>query len=141
MPAGQNYGENYSYVIWKISTILGLSLQDLYVLNAVLGTSRRKQEIHKRIRDCDLIGIAETSLESLRAQSAAMSGYKLSVNYRSGQQGRGVTLQGRKQWEYMEHCLGADDNPVESLFVRIREQSNTCYLVSICNKLPHQGSL
>ena len=58
-----------------------------------------------------------------------------------GQQGGGVTLDGREQWECMEHCLGADDDPGESLWVRIRGQSNIDYIVGVCYRLPDQGSL
>lgn len=99
------------------------------------------KEIPVLIENYDLIRITETWLDSSRAWSAAANGYRPSRKDSPGQQGEGVTLDGREQWECMERYLGASDDPVESLWVRIRGQSNIGYVVGVCYQLPDQVSL
>jgi len=68
-------------------------------------------------------------------QSVGMEGYRLFRKDRQGRQGGGVN----DQLQCMELCLGIDEEPTESLWVRIKARAGTGdIIVGVCYRPPDQ---
>ena len=92
-----------------------------------------------QLQGCDLVGTMELWRDSSHDWNAAMDGYMLFRKDRLGRKGDGVALYVRGQLECLEFCLGMDDEPTESLCIRIKEQTNTGdIVVAVCCRLPDQ---
>jgi len=76
----------------------------------------------------DLVVITEMWWDSSHDWHAVMDGYRLFRKDRPTTRGGGVALYVREQLECIELCLGADEERVESLWVRIKGQ-------------PHKGDI
>jgi len=73
----------------------------------------------------DLVAVTETWWDSLHDWHAVMDGYTLFRKDRPTRGGGAVALYVRDQLECTELCLGADEERVESLWVRIQGQPRT----------------
>jgi len=73
----------------------------------------------------DLITVTETWWDSLHDWNAVIDGYIIFKKDRSTKRVGGVALDVREQLECIELCLGADEEQVESLWVRIKGQAHT----------------
>ncbi|GAB0204868.1 mitochondrial enolase superfamily member 1 [Grus japonensis] len=96
-------------------------------------------EICTYLQGCNLIGITETRWDGSYDWSVGMEGYRLFRKDRQGRQGGGVTCYGNDQLECMEFCLGMDEEPTESLWVRIKGRAGTGdTIVGVCYRPPDQ---
>ncbi|GAB0183727.1 hypothetical protein GRJ2_000838000 [Grus japonensis] len=69
-----------------------------------------------------------------------MEGYRLFRKDRQGRRGGGVTLYTDDQLEYMELHLGMDEEPTESLWVRIKGSTGAGDIIAgVCYRPPDQG--
>ncbi|KAM9590815.1 uncharacterized protein ACIBXB_005869 [Morphnus guianensis] len=86
-----------------------------------------------------LIGITEMWWDGSYDWSVGMEGYRLFRKDRQGRQGGGVNLYVNDQLECMELCLGMDEEPTESLWVRIKGRAGTGdIIVGVCYRPPNQ---
>ena len=69
-----------------------------------------------------MVTLTETWWDISHVMDAVMDGYTLFRKDRPTRPGGGVALYVREQLECIELCLGADEEPVESLWVRIKRQ-------------------
>ena len=91
-----------------------------------------------RLQGYDLIGITETWWDGSYDWSVGMEGYSLFRKDRQGRQGGGIALYVNDQLECMELCLGMDEEPTESLWVRIKGRAGTGdIIVGVCYRLPN----
>jgi len=70
----------------------------------------------------DMVAITETWWDSSHDWQATVDGYRLFRKDRPKRRGGGVALYVKEQLECTELCLGADEEGVESLWVRIKGQ-------------------
>ena len=89
-----------------------------------MGNKQEELEVCVQLQGYDLTRITEMCWDSSHNWSAAMDGYKLFRKDRLGRQGGETVLYMRQQLGCMELCLGMDDVPVRSLWVRIRGQTD-----------------
>ncbi|PKU33628.1 dtw domain-containing protein 2 [Limosa lapponica baueri] len=69
-----------------------------------------------------------------------MEGYRLFRKDRLGRRGGGVALYVNDQLECMEHHLGMDEDPTESLWVKIKRSTGAGDVtVGVCYRSPDQG--
>ncbi|GAB0179153.1 hypothetical protein GRJ2_000380600 [Grus japonensis] len=91
--------------------------------------------------DYDLIGITEAWWDSSYDWSVGMEGYRLFRKDRQGRRGGGVTLYVNDQLQCMELHLGMDEEPIKSLWVRIKGRAGTGdIIVGICYRPPDQDN-
>ena len=76
------------------------------------------------MRGHDLIAITETWWDNSHDWNAVMDGYVLFRKDRPARRGGGIALYVREHLECIELSLGADEERVESLWVRIKGQAN-----------------
>jgi len=74
----------------------------------------------------DLSAITETRWDISHDCNAVIDGYALFRKDRPARRGGGVALYVREQLEYIDLCLGVDEERVKSLWVRIKGQTNMC---------------
>ena len=87
----------------------------------------------------DLVGITETWWDGSHDWSVAMEGCRFSRKGRMGRRGGEAVLHGREQLECMELCLGTDEEPTESLWVRIKERTGKGDIIMpVCYRPPDQ---
>ncbi|GAB0205858.1 hypothetical protein GRJ2_003051400 [Grus japonensis] len=87
----------------------------------------------------DLTGVMETRWDGSYDWSVGMEGYRLFRKDQQGRGGGGVTLYVSDQLECMELCLGMDEEPTESLWVRIKGRAGTGdTIVGVCYGPPDQ---
>ena len=89
-----------------------------------MGNKQEELEICVWSRGHDLTAITETWWHRSHDCNAVMDGYVLVRKDRPARRGGGVALYVREQLEYIELCLGVDEEPVESLWVRIKGQAH-----------------
>ncbi|GAB0179529.1 hypothetical protein GRJ2_000418200 [Grus japonensis] len=105
-----------------------------------MGNKQEELETCVCLQGCDLIGITETWWDSSYDWSVGMEGYRLFRKDRQGRRGGGVALYVNHQLECMELCLGMDEEPTESLWVRIKERAGAGdIIVGVCYRPPDQG--
>ncbi|GAB0210230.1 hypothetical protein GRJ2_003488800 [Grus japonensis] len=104
---------------------------------------RNKQEeleICAHLQGYDLIGITETWWDGSYDWSVGMEGYRLFRKDRQGRRGGDVDLYVNDQLECMELHLGMDEEPTESLWVRIKVRAGTGdIVVGVYYRPPDQG--
>ena len=87
----------------------------------------------------DLTGITETWWDGSCDWSVGMEGYRLFRKDRQGRQGGGVAFCVNDQLECMELCLGMDEEPTKSLWVRTKGRAGTGdIIVEVCYRPPGQ---
>ncbi|PKU26818.1 hypothetical protein llap_22878 [Limosa lapponica baueri] len=89
-----------------------------------MGNRQEELEICVRSQGHDLIAVTETWWDSSHDWNAVMDGYVLFRKDRPARPGGGVALYVREQLECIELSLEADEERVESLWVRIKGQAN-----------------
>ena len=77
------------------------------------------------LQDYDIISITETWWDSSCYWSIGMGRYRLFRKNRQERRGGGVALYVKNQLECMELCLGMDEEPTESLRVKIKGRAGT----------------
>ncbi|PKU29971.1 hypothetical protein llap_19724 [Limosa lapponica baueri] len=93
-----------------------------------------------RLQGYNLIGITETWWYGSYEWSVGMEGYRLFRKDRLGRQGGGVALYVNDQPESMELHLGMDEDPTESLWIRIKGSTGAGDVtVGVCYRTPDQG--
>ncbi|GAB0196057.1 hypothetical protein GRJ2_002071000 [Grus japonensis] len=85
-----------------------------------MGNKQEELEPCVCLQGYDLIGITETWWDSSCDWSVGMEGYRLFRKDRHGRRGGGVALYVNDQLECMDLHLGMDEEPTESLWVRIK---------------------
>ncbi|GAB0187691.1 hypothetical protein GRJ2_001234400 [Grus japonensis] len=104
------------------------------------GNKQEELETCVCLQGCDLIGITETWWDSSYDWSVGMEGYRLFRKDRQGRQGGGIALYANDQLEYMELHLGMEEEPTESLWVRIKGRAGAGdIIVAFCYRPPDQG--
>ncbi|GAB0204837.1 hypothetical protein GRJ2_002949300 [Grus japonensis] len=117
----------------------GAQLKCLYANTCSMDNKQEALEICTHLQGCNLIGITETRWDGSYDWSVGMEGYRLFRKDRQGRQGGGVTCYGNDQLECMEFCLGMDEEPTESLWVRIKGRAGTGdTIVGVCYRPPDQ---
>ena len=87
-----------------------------------MGSKQEDLEVCVWSQGHDLVAIKETWWDSSHDWNAVMDGYRLFRKDRRTRWGGGVALYVREQLECIQLCLGADEERVESLKVRIKGQ-------------------
>lgn len=68
-----------------------------------------------------------------------MEGYRLFRKDRKGRRGGRVILYISDQLECVEVCLGMDEKPTDSLWIRIKERTRTDDIIGgVCYRLPDE---
>ncbi|GAB0200487.1 hypothetical protein GRJ2_002514100 [Grus japonensis] len=105
-----------------------------------MGNKQEELETCARLQGYDIIGIRDTWWDSSYYWSVGMEGYRLFRKDRQGRRGGGVTLYVNDQLECMELHLGMDEEPTESLWVRIKGRAGTGDIIAgVCYRPPDQG--
>lgn len=103
------------------------------------GNKKEALEVHVQLLSYSIIGITETSWDCLHNWNVAGDEYRPFMQDRQGRWG-GCVLYVRVYWECTELCLGKDDEPNNSLWVRILGQTNVGNIVLVvCCRLPDQA--
>jgi len=91
------------------------------------------------LQGCDLIGIMETWWDGFFDCSVGIEGHRLCRKDRQGRRGGSVALCDNDWLECMELCLGMDEEPTESLWVRNKGSAGTGdVIVGVCYRPPNQ---
>jgi len=101
-----------------------------------MGNKQKELEICVRSQGHDLIAITETRWDSSHDWNDVTDSYVLFRKERPARRGGGVGLYMREQLECIELCLGADEERVESLWVRNKGQVHT--VVGVYYRPPDQ---
>ncbi|GAB0205871.1 hypothetical protein GRJ2_003052700 [Grus japonensis] len=105
-----------------------------------MGNKQEELEMCVCLQGYDLIGIKETWSDNSYDWSVEMEGYRLFRKDRQGRGGGGVTLYINDQLECMELHLGVDEEPTESLWVRIKGRTGAGQIIAgVCYRPPDQG--
>ena len=123
VPTRHCYGE-IPQTLSGQSACWAAALTCLYANARSMGNKGKELEICVQSHDCGLVGIMEMRWDSLHDWSVAMEGHRLFRKDRPGRQGGGVVLHVRQQLECLELCLGMGEQPAESLWVGIKEQTS-----------------
>ncbi|GAB0205345.1 hypothetical protein GRJ2_003000100 [Grus japonensis] len=102
-----------------------------------MGNKQEELETCVCLQGYDLIGITETWWDSSCDWSVGMEGYRLFRKDRQGRRGGDVALYINDQLECMELQLGMDEEPTESLSVRIKGTGDI--IAGVCYRPPDQG--
>ncbi|GAB0185603.1 hypothetical protein GRJ2_001025600 [Grus japonensis] len=102
-----------------------------------MGNKQEELEMCVRLQGYDLIGITETWWDRSYDWSVGMEGYRLFRKDRQGRRGEAVTLYVNDQ---LELHLGMDEEPTESLWVRIKGRAGAGDITAgVCYRPPDQG--
>ncbi|KAK4830111.1 LOW QUALITY PROTEIN: hypothetical protein QYF61_008538 [Mycteria americana] len=102
-----------------------------------VGNKHDELEICVQFQACDPTGIMEKWWDGSHDWSVAMEGYRLFKKDRLGRPAVALYLRG--QLECLELCLGMDERPTETLWVRIKERTGKGDIVAgICYRPPNQ---
>ncbi|GAB0205636.1 hypothetical protein GRJ2_003029200 [Grus japonensis] len=105
-----------------------------------MGNKEEELETCVCLQGYDLIGITETWWDSSYDWSVGMEGYRLLRKDRQGKQGGSIALYVNDQLECMELHLGMDEEPTESLRVRIKGRAGAGDTIAgVCYRPPDQG--
>jgi len=105
-----------------------------------MGNKQEELEMCTHLWGYDIISIMETWWDSSHDWSIGMGGYRLLRKDRQGTRGGRVTLYVKDQLECMELCLGFDEEPTESLWVKIQGRAGTGdIIVGVCYRPPDQN--
>ncbi|GAB0209793.1 hypothetical protein GRJ2_003445000 [Grus japonensis] len=104
-----------------------------------MGNKQEELETCVCLQGYDLIGIMEMWWDGSYEWSVGMEGYRLFRKDRQGRRGGGVDLYVSDQLECMELHLGMDEEPTESLWVRIKGSTGTGDIIAgVCYRPPNQ---
>ena len=104
-----------------------------------MGKKREESETCARLQGYDLIGIMEMWWDGSYDWSVGMEGYRLFRKDRQGRRGGDVALYVNDQLECMELCLGMDEDPTKSRWVRIKGRTGRGdIIVGVCCRPPNQ---
>jgi len=101
------------------------SLKCLCTNTRSMGNKQEELGICVQSQGHDLIAYTETWWDSSHDWNAVIDGYTLFRKDRPTRRGGGVALYVREQLECIQLCLGVDEEQVESLWVRIKQQAHT----------------
>ncbi|GAB0202872.1 hypothetical protein GRJ2_002752800 [Grus japonensis] len=105
-----------------------------------MGNKQEELETCVCLEGYDLIGITETWWDSSYDWSVGMEGYRFFRKDRQGRQGGDVTLYVNDQLECMGVHLGMDEEPTESLWVRITRSAGAGDTIAgVYYRPPDQG--
>ncbi|GAB0178102.1 hypothetical protein GRJ2_000275500 [Grus japonensis] len=105
-----------------------------------MGNKQEELEKCVRLQGYDLTGITETWWDSSCDWSVGMEGYRLFRKDRQGRRGGGIALYVNNQLECLELHLGVDEEPTESLWVRIKGRAGAGDIIAgVCYRPPDQG--
>ena len=136
VPKRHHYGE-IPQTLSRNSTCWGTSLKCLNTNACSMGNKHNELDICVQLQGCNLVGIMEMRWGGSHDWSIAMEGYRLIRKDRQGRRGGVVALYVRAQLECMELCLQMDKDPVESLWVRIKERTGQGdIIVGVCYRPP-----
>ncbi|GAB0179239.1 hypothetical protein GRJ2_000389200 [Grus japonensis] len=122
------------------SASTGAQLKCLYVNAWSMGNKQEELEMCVCLQGYDLIGITEMWWDSSNDWSVGMEGYRLFRKDRQGRRGGGIALYVSDQLECMELHLEMDEEPTESLWVRIKGRAGAGDIrVGVCYRPPDQG--
>ncbi|GAB0182786.1 hypothetical protein GRJ2_000743900 [Grus japonensis] len=122
------------------SASLGAQPKCLYTNAQSIGNKKEELQTCVCLQGCDLIGIRETWWDSSYDWSVGMVGYRLFRKDRQGRRGGGIALYTNDQLECMELRLGMDEEPTESLWVRIKGRTGAGDIIAgVCYRPPDQG--
>eukprot|EP00075_Anas_platyrhynchos_P019479 XP_027308732.1 uncharacterized protein LOC101793245 [Anas platyrhynchos] len=105
-------------------------------------TNSKQEELEPTmlVGNYDVVATTETWWDDSHDWSVAIDGYKLFRRDRRGRRGGEVALCFRKWIDCEELCLRNSCDQVESLWVKIKDQSSKGYLVvGVCYRPPDQG--
>jgi len=103
------------------------------------GIKQEKLEAIVQQDSYDLVAVTETWWDSSHDWNVVIDGYTLFRKDRPTRRGGGITLCVSEQSEHIELCLGADEEQVESLWVRIKGQPHKGDItVAVCYRPPDQ---
>jgi len=104
---------------------LGAQLKCLEANTRSMRNKQEELEMCAHLWGSDIIGIMETWWDSSCDWSIGMGGYRLFRKDRQGRRGGGVTLYVKDQLECMELRLGMDEEPIDSLWIKIKGRAGT----------------
>ncbi|GAB0195031.1 hypothetical protein GRJ2_001968400 [Grus japonensis] len=105
-----------------------------------MGNKQEELEMRVCLQGCGLIGITEMWWDSSYDWSVGVEGYRLFRKDRQGRRGGGVALYINDQLECMELHLGMNEEPTESLWVRIKGRARAGDIIAgVCYRPPDQG--
>ncbi|PKU40382.1 dtw domain-containing protein 2 [Limosa lapponica baueri] len=105
-----------------------------------MGNKQEELEVCAHLQGDDLIGITVTWWDGSCDWSVGMEGYRLFRKDRLGRRGGGVALYVNDELECVELHLGMDEDPTESLWVRIKGSTGAGDVtVGVCYRPPHQS--
>ncbi|PKU49340.1 rna-directed dna polymerase from mobile element jockey-like [Limosa lapponica baueri] len=105
-----------------------------------MGNKQEELETCAHLQGYNLIGITKTWWDGSYYCSVGMEGYRLFRKDRLGRRGGGVALYVTDQLECVELHLGMDEDPTESLWVRIKGSTGAGdVIVRVCYRPPHQS--
>jgi len=107
----------------RLGVRLTAQFKCVYTNARSMGNKQEELEAIIQQNGYDLVTITETWWDNLHDWHAVMDGYRLFRKDRTTIRGSGVALFEREQLECIELCLGADEEGVESLWVRIKGQA------------------
>jgi len=103
-----------------------------------MGNKQQKLETCACLQCYDVICITETWCDDSYDWSVGI-GYRLFRKDRQGRQGGGVALYAIDQLEFMELHLGLNEEPTESLWVRIKGRAGAGdIMIGVCYRPPDQ---
>jgi len=104
-----------------------------------MGNKKEELKMCANLWGYDIIGITETWCDSSYDWSIEMGGYRVFRKDRQGRCRGGVALYVKGQLECMELHLGMDEEPTESLQVKIKGRAGTGDItVGVCYRPPDQ---
>jgi len=117
----------------------GAQLKCLYANAWSMGNKQEELEMCVHLWGYGMIGIMEMGWDSSYDWSIGMGEYRLFRKDRQGRRGGGVALYVKDQLECMELRLGMDEEPTESLWVKIKGRTGTGNItVGVCYRPPDQ---
>ena len=124
VPTSHHYGKKPNQTVSGKSTGWGASLKCIHTNAHGVGNKYEDLQVCVLLQCYDLVGIMETWCDGSHDWSIIMWGYRLTGKNRLERPGEEVALYVREQLECIELCLRMDDEPNESLWVRIKEQTS-----------------
>jgi len=121
------------------SSSLGAQLKSLSANARSMGNEQEELETCAGWQGYDLTGIIETGWDGFYDWGVGMEGHRLFRKDRQQRQGGGISLYVNDQLESMELRLGTNEEPNESLWVRIKGRAGTGdIIVGVCYMPPAQ---
>jgi len=136
--------ENLRIVLEEYGGVLSqiVQLKSLLTNEHSMGNKQEEMKTIVQLGNYDLTAISETWWDESHSWNTMIEGYKLFRRYRQGRRGEGLALYFNKWIDCEELPLRNSNDQVESLWVKIREETSKGRLVARVNyRLPHHGDL